>query len=64
MDLLDLWKCHICREADYLFLVIPKRRPTEGGKNESILGRVVNRLETFFQPKNAINVEAVFLFGY
>jgi hypothetical protein len=29
MDLLDLWKCHICREAHHLFLVVPflvKRR--------------------------------------
>jgi hypothetical protein len=23
MDLLDLWKCHICREAHHLFLVVP-----------------------------------------
>lgn len=64
MDILDLWKCHICPEADYLFLVVPKHRPTHGGKNEPILDRVYDRLETFFQPQNAINVEAVFLFGY
>jgi hypothetical protein len=23
MDLLDLWKCHICPEADVLFLFVP-----------------------------------------
>jgi hypothetical protein len=23
MDLLDLWKCHICDHADYLFLMVP-----------------------------------------
>jgi hypothetical protein len=64
MDLLDLWKCHICTEADYLFLVIPKIRPTERGKDELIFARVKDRLETFFHPQNVINVEAVFLFGY
>src|SRR5262249_52226553 len=23
MDLLDLWKCHICREADHLIILVP-----------------------------------------
>ena len=64
MDLLDLWKCHICSSADYLFLVVPQRRPRGSGKSENIYGRVVRRLETFFQPKNRVNVEAVFVFGY
>lgn len=64
MDLLDLWKCHLCREADYLFLVIPQRRPTARGFSEAMFTRVSNRLQTFFQPDNFVNVEAVFLFGY
>ncbi|HEU5075514.1 MAG TPA: hypothetical protein VFU02_15085 [Polyangiaceae bacterium] len=64
MDLLDLWKCHICREADYLFLVIPQRRPRGGDRNTPVFGRVVNRIGTFFQEPNLVNVEAAFLFGY
>jgi hypothetical protein len=24
MDLLDLWKCHICEHAEYLFLLVPR----------------------------------------
>jgi hypothetical protein len=64
MDLLDLWKCHVCREARYLFLVIPRLRHTKKGKYEQVYGRVRNRLSTFFADGNAVNVDAVFLFGY
>ena len=42
MDLLDLWKCHLCKHADYLFLMVPQalkhndamtpRRSTRGGE--------------------------------
>jgi len=64
MDLLDIWKCHICREADYLFLVIPKRRPRGSGKSESVQARVVKRVATFFKEPNYINVEGVFVFAY
>src|SRR6186997_3411166 len=31
MDLLDLWKCHICHHARYLFLVVPQARPSANG---------------------------------
>ena len=64
MDLLDVWKCHICREADYLFLIVPKRRPRGSGKPESINTRVLKRIGTFFQRENYINVEGVFVFAY
>jgi hypothetical protein len=64
MDLLDVWKCHICREADYLFLVFPRVRQTGNGRNEAILERAANRVAAFFEPGNEINVQAAFLFPY
>jgi hypothetical protein len=64
LDLPDLWKCHICCEADYLFLLIPKYRPMNNGKKMPVFPRVSARLQTFFCAPNVINVEAAFLFGY
>ena len=29
MDLLDFWKCHLCRHADYLFLMVPQALPAQ-----------------------------------
>lgn len=63
MDLLDLWKCHICENANFLFLIVPRIRQTETGQN-SIYEPVENRMSTFFELKNYTNVDAVFLFGY
>lgn len=65
MDLLDFWKCHLCRHADYLFLMVPqalKHNPTMTPKRE--YKSVVKRLDTFFKPGNATNVRAVHIFGY
>lgn len=65
MDLLDFWKCHLCRHADYLFLMVPqalKHNPTMSPKRE--YKSVVKRLDTFFKPGNATNVRAVHIFGY
>ena len=64
MDLLDIWKCHICSEADYLFLIVPKRRPRGSGKSESVNARVTKRIGTFFKEANYVNVEGVFIFAY
>ena len=64
MDLLDLWKCHICLHADYLFLVVPNARVSEKGGVMRHFKQVQKRLGTFFVPRNYVNVEAVFLFGY
>jgi hypothetical protein len=64
MDLLDLWKCHICEEAQYLFLVVPLIRPNEKGKPTSIFANVAHRLEPFFQKDNYVNVYGVVIFGY
>lgn len=64
MDLLDLWKCHICSRADYLFLVVPQVRPTAKGGSTQQFSYVAKGLSPFFQEGNYVNVEAVFLFGY
>ena len=62
----DLWKVHICEEADYLFLFVPNVLiQNNSGK---ITGRpfneTVNRLSTFFEPNNYTNVRGVVIFGY
>jgi hypothetical protein len=64
MDLLDLWKCHICEHAEYLFLLVPNERRNNNGGATRPFKQVQNRLGTFFVPRNYVNVEAVFLFGY
>ncbi|MGZ4455376.1 MAG: hypothetical protein ACXVWV_05325 [Nocardioides sp.] len=65
MDLLDFWKCHLCRHADYLFLMVPqalRHNPTMTPKKE--YNSVVKRLDTFFVTGNETNVRAVHIFGY
>ncbi len=64
MDLLDFWKCHICEHAEYLFLVVPQARPSANGTVLRHFRHVQKRLGVFFEPKNYVNVNAVFLFGY
>ena len=65
MDLLDFWKCHICAQAHYLFLMVPKalrHNPTMTPKKE--YASVVRRLRVFFDPGNYTNVRGLFIFGY
>lgn len=64
MDLLDLWKCHICEHADFLFLLIPNKRHAQKGNGTKPYAQVKKRLSTFFESHNYVNVEAAFLFGY
>ena len=63
MDLLDLWKCHICREADHLFLIVPLRVQRTYGI-ENVYSRVVDRLGTFMTLENAVSVRSIAVFGY
>jgi hypothetical protein len=63
MDLLDLWKCHICREADHLFLVVPLKVQRTNGV-ENVYPRVVSRMKTFLLPGNEVNVRSIAVFGY
>jgi len=65
MDLLDLWKCHICPQASILFLFVPKLlQQNQSEKPKPVFPSVVNRLETFFVAGNETNVHSAFLFGY
>jgi hypothetical protein len=64
MDLLDVWKCHICKEANYLFLIVPAFQQNKEGKSTPTYIKVVERLQPFFLKENYINVDAVFIFGY
>ena len=64
MDLLDLWKCHICSNATYLFLLVPQFRPSRNGRMTAQFSHVAKRLAPFFEAGNHVNVDAVFLFGY
>lgn len=65
MDLLDVWKTHICQEAKHLFLMVPNIRATEKGNSQRIFKTVENRIETFFlSGSTPIDVHSVHLFGY
>ena len=65
MDLLDLWKCHICAEANYLFLMVPLQlKHNKDAKPYNTFNMVVNRMSPFFEQENHTNVRALFIFGY
>lgn len=62
MDIYDVWKCHICKEANHLFLFVPQSISHYRNVYESSL----NRLRSFFEPSegNFINIKSLTLFGY
>jgi hypothetical protein len=65
MDLLDFWKCHVCQQAHYLFLLVPlalRQNPTMAPRNEFLA--VGRRLSRFFSPRTYTNVRGLCLFGY
>ena len=65
MDLLDIWKTHICKEANQLFLLVPNIRVSKNLNEAKIFPSVKNRIETFFSENiSAIDVDSVHLFGY
>ena len=64
MDMLDIWKCHICEEVNYLFLIVPQIRSTKKGTEDIIYNKVIDRLESFFKKNNYLNIDAVVIFGY
>lgn len=64
MDLLDFWKCHICSEASYLFLIVPSRLKQSKDRESKPYNLVKKRIQPFFEPENYTNVLAVFLYGY
>ena len=65
MDLLDFWKCHLCRHAHYLFLIVPlalRQNPDMSPRNE--FAAVARRLQRFFVTDNYTNVRGLCIFGY
>ena len=65
MDLLDVWKTHICAEAKHLFLMVPLIRVTKTGGQQKIFNTVEKRIGAFFAENVlAIDVDSVHLFGY
>lgn len=66
MDFLDIWKCHICRVAHYLFLCVPIE--LRQNSSEKIVGRpfdaVTKHMGTFFIPENYINIRGAVVIGY
>ena len=65
MDLLDVWKTHICKEAKHLFLLVPRIRITKKGSEQRIFFSVEKRIGTFFLEQTMpIDVDTVHLFGY
>jgi len=60
MDLLDVWKCHICEEANHLFLIVP----IEVTHTKNVFNIVCNRTSSFFKEQNYINIDSVTVFGY
>lgn len=63
-DLLDVWKCHICKEANFLFLIVPQKRQNTKGGDSKIYENVLKRMQAFFEQENYVNVDAIFVFGY
>jgi len=65
MDLLDFWKCHICKEADFLFLLVPAElKQNNSQKSHNAFKKVVDRMSPLFHEGNYTNVKALFIFGY
>jgi hypothetical protein len=57
-DLLDFYKCHICREASHLFLLAPVHVHGRGWL------AVENRMRALFEDGVDSNVRSVAVFGY
>jgi hypothetical protein len=65
MDFLDFWKCHLCKSANYLFLLVPKTLVQNSQmKPRNEFATVVNHLSPFFEPDNYTNVRGLSIFGY
>jgi hypothetical protein len=65
MDLLDVWKTHICQSANHLFLLVPQIRVTQTGAKQKIYSTVVNRVGAFFEENtDPIDIDSVHIFGY
>jgi len=65
MDLLDVWKTHICEEAKHLFLMVPLIRATNKGGQQKVFNTVEKRIGAFFAENVVpVDIDSVHLFGY
>ena len=65
MDFLDFWKCHICRTASFLILLVPvELRHNDDDAPKKEFQKVSGRLESFFVEENYTNVWGLVLIGY
>lgn len=65
MDMLDMWKCHLCDAANHLFLFVPNELKHNNASKPYDCFRIVsNRMEPFFLPENYTNVHSLWIFGY
>ncbi len=65
MDLLDFWKCHLCYEASYLFLLVPKAlRQDDSMSPRNEYATVERRLAPFFEPGYGATLQGLCLYGY
>ena len=60
MNLLDIYKCHICEEANHLFLFVP----IEVSHTKNIYKSVCKKVENFFYEENYLNIDSAIVFGY
>ena len=60
MDLLDIYKCHICVEANRLFLFVP----IGVSHTKNIYKNVCKKVENFFYEENYLNIDSAIIFGY
>ena len=59
MDLLDVYKCHICEEANHLFLF-----SIEVSHTKNIYKSVYKKMENFFYEENYLNIDSATVFSY
>jgi len=65
MDMLDMWKCHLCNTANHLFLFVPSELKHNSESKPYDCFRIVsNRMEPFFEINNYTNVHSLWIFGY
>lgn len=65
MDMLDMWKCHLCKSANHLFLFVPNQlKHNSQATAYDCFRRVSDRLLPFFETSNFTNVHSLWIFGY
>jgi hypothetical protein len=65
MDMLDFWKCHVCKHANHLFLFVPQElKHNNGSKGYDCFKIVSNRMQPFFERTNYTNVHSIWIYGY